>query len=502
MALFKEPGALPDTHHRQTSTNPDQQAVIDIGSNTVRLVIFEGDPRVPTVVWNEKVQARLGKGLANGGKLSAKSMATALTAMRRFALILNARNVCRVHTVATAAVRDASNGSEFLAQVEELGLRPRLLSGEEEALTSALGVSGAFPDARGVVADLGGGSLELVHIAGWTCEHGSSLRLGTLRLPRLRETAQQKFRRETQQMIAAAGSRCQTGEALYLVGGSFRALARYYLHSTQSPLDDPHGFEMGADKARALCRSLQRTAPAGPVPGVSTSRLNTLQDTAALLEPLIIATRAERLVFSGWGLREGVVLQSLPESDRLRDPFARSALAFVGMQGVSEILPAQTARWISTAKILPADKDERAIAAIALGLALRNFDPNLRSATALNWALHKRWIGLSVAGRGMLAACLLTSVNRPVPEEVRKLVKPEEIHAAIAVGIAMRLCWRLCGFAPSLLGNIALHQDVGRLVLSVYDSAKDLLNENVAKDFAELSRHLRTTAVTQLAPTH
>lgn len=471
---------------------PDSElrAVIDIGSNTVRLVIFGGDPRVPTVLLNEKVQAKLGKGLATGGKLSGKSMATALKALRRFALILRARSIPQVHTVATAAVRDAANGGEFLAEVEALGLKPRLLSGEEEALTSALGIAGAFPDARGVVADLGGGSLELVHIAGWTCEHGSSLPLGTLRLPGLRSATPQKFRRGTEQMIAATGSRCQPGEALYLVGGSFRALARYYLHSTRSPLDDPHGFEIEADKARALCRSLQRVAPEGPVPGVSTSRLHTLQDTAALLEPLITATKAERLVFSGWGLREGVVLQALPESDRQRDPFTRSAMAFAGMQGVSETLPGQTARWISPAANFQSGGDERAIAAIALGLALRNSDPNLRSATALNWALHKRWIGLDSTDRAMLAACLLASVNRPVPDEVRKLAKPDKIHTAIALGMAMRLCWRLVGSAPALLSQSTLLTREDQLVLTLTDAARDLASEGTTKDLTQLARHL------------
>lgn len=466
------------------------QAVIDIGSNTVRLVIFGGDTRVPTVVLNEKVQARLGKGLAAGGKLSGKSMATALKALRRFALILQARAISQVHTVATAAVRDAANGDEFLAQVKELGLNPRLLSGEEEALTSALGIAGAFPDARGVVADLGGGSLELVHIGGWAREHGSSLPLGTLRLPGLRSAAPQKFRRETEQVIAATGSRCQPGEALYLVGGSFRALARYYLHTTHSPLDDPHGFEMPTDKARALCRSLQRSAPLQAVPGVSTARLNVLQDTAALLEPLIVATKAERLIFSGWGLREGVVLEGLTPSERQRDPFVCSALGFAGMLGVTGLLPRQTAQWLNPALAAECIPQERIVAVAALALALRTIEPNLRSATAINWALHKRWIGLDGTGRAMLAACLLASTNRSVPDELRTLAKPSQIHAAITCGIAMRLCWRITGFAPSLLSAIKLHKENSALELWVSESASALLSDSVERDLNQLSRHL------------
>jgi len=480
---------LPEVHNGQLPANPVQQAVIDIGSNTVRLVIFAGDPRVPTVVLNEKVQARLGKGVANDGKLSGRSMETALLALRRYALILDARQISEVHTVATAAVRDARNGPDFLARVEELGLKPRLLSGEDEALTSALGVAGAFPGARGVVADLGGGSLELVHINGWVREHGSSLPLGTLRLPGLRKTASQRFGRETEQMIASAGSICQPGEALYLVGGSFRALARYYLHLTGSVLDDPHGFEVDAGAIRKLCNALQRGQPTGPVPGISAARFSVLSDTAALLSALIQATQAERLVFSGWGLREGVILENLSDEQRERDPLSSCARAFARQWGASDLLADRTAEWIASATLTEGHQSLIA-AAVSLGLALRIVEPNLRSATAINWALHKRWIGLNGTGRAMLAACLLASVNRSLPADLRKLAKHEEIHTAVAWGMAMRLCWRLSGFAPSLLHQAQLQLDRTEVVLLLKDGSEALVSEATGKDLSQLAVHL------------
>lgn len=480
-----------EPQYGQTQTDDSKQrAVIDIGSNTVRLVIFGGDPRVPTVVLNEKVQAKLGKGLSQGGKLSAKSMSAALKALKRFALVLKGRSVARVHTVATAAVRDAVNGAQFLEQVSALGLQPRLLTGEEEALTSALGVAAAFPQARGVVADLGGGSLELVHISGWTCEHGSSLPLGTLRLAGLRTANPRKFRRDTQDLIAATGSRCQTGEALYLVGGSFRALAHYYLHIAGSPLDDPHGFEIGAEDIGKLCRSLQRSAPVGPVPGITQARLNSLQDTASLLVPLIAATGAQRLVFSAWGLREGVVIQSLPQNEQQRDPLAVATFSFARMLGVTETWTTLTAGWIK--EVLPDDPALRnpIIAAITLGLALRTIEPNLRAQTALNWALRKRWIGLDAQGRAILAAGLLASANRSVPEDIRSLAREDAVRSAMACGMAMRLCWRLTGFAPLLLPKTQLSIDGANLVLRLNPDVKDLLSEAVERDLNQLAAHL------------
>ncbi|MFP5395177.1 MAG: hypothetical protein ACLGHF_03345 [Alphaproteobacteria bacterium] len=483
-------------------TNPDRQAVIDIGSNTVRLVIFEGDARVPTVVLNEKVQAKLGKGLNQGGQLSAKSMSAAIKALKRFALVLNARSIAKVYTVATAAVRDATNGAQFLEQAAALGLQPRLLSGEEEALASAFGVIGAFPEARGVVADLGGGSLELVHISGWTCEHGSSLPLGTLRLAGLRAAHPRRFRRDILDLIEATGTRCQKGEALYLVGGSFRALAHYYLHITHSPLDDPHGFEIGAEAISKLCRSLQRSPPTGPVPGVSQARLNSLQDTASLLIPLIAATGADRLVFSAWGLREGVLIQSLPKQEQQRDPLALAASSFGRMLGVTEGWTALTTRWI--AEMLPSDPTARGpiLAAITLGLALRTIEPNLRGQTAHNWALRKRWIGLDGPGRAILAAALLASANRSIPNEIRQLAPDDDIHSAIACGMAMRLCWRLTGFASSLVSQTQLSIEGTDLALRLSRDVKALKTEVVVKDLDQLAAHLcLSPIVSEVVPT-
>ena len=163
-----------------------RQAIIDIGSNTVRLVIYGGPLRAPEVLYNEKVTARLGRGLGETGRLSDKAMTQALSALARYALLLQLRGVKDVSCVATAAVRDATNGAEFLQRVAQLGLCPRLLSGEEEAVIGAGGVCAAFPAAAGVVGDLGGGSLELTDIAGDRATHGVSLPLGTLRLARLR----------------------------------------------------------------------------------------------------------------------------------------------------------------------------------------------------------------------------------------------------------------------------------------------------------------------------
>ena len=125
------------------------RAVIDIGSNTVRMVIYEGSPRAPRTVWNEKVAARLGRDLSETGRIPEEASDEALGALARYARILDDLGVTDIQTVATAAARDAENGPEFLAAVAALGLEPRLLTGEEEARISATGAIGAFPRSTG-----------------------------------------------------------------------------------------------------------------------------------------------------------------------------------------------------------------------------------------------------------------------------------------------------------------------------------------------------------------
>lgn len=469
----------------------DEQAVIDIGSNTVRLVIYGGPARAPIELLNEKVAAKLGKGVAENGKLAEKAMVTALAALGRYAALLRARGVKRVHAVATAAVRDAANGEEFLERVSALGLTPRLISGEEEALTSAAGVAGAFPSAKGVVADLGGGSLELVHIAGTEYEHGSSLPLGTLRLPALRKSGAAKFKRKVEKLIEETGSRCAPGETLYLVGGSLRALARYHQHMIGSPIDDPHGLAMEPAALLTLCRKLQRSSVLAGAPGVSPTRLAALPDTAALLAALILTTKPDAVVFSGWGLREGLIFNELPVAQRRSDPFAAGVRAFAEPMGASPAVATMIAGW--TANVVGSHdyaQENFRLSATILAIASQQIEPNLRSVTVVDWALHKRWIGLCGSGRAMLAACLLANVNREIPVDIEMLAEPEEIRQAIAWGLSMRLCRRLTGLAPQLFSSAELVAEDGNLVLWLAPAALPLATDVVEKDLKLLADQL------------
>lgn len=471
----------------------DQRAIIDIGSNTVRMVIFGGPQRAPSALFNEKVTARLARGVIDNGLLSDKSMAIALTGLARFAELLKLRDVREVEVVATAAVRDAQNGGKFLAQVERLGLKPRLLSGEEEAVTSAMGVLGSFPGARGVVADLGGGSLELVHVEGEACEHGISLPLGTLRLPKLRDGGNAKFARRIHRVVRSADWQCQEGEALYLVGGSTRAFARVAMNEMAWPLDDPNGFELPPERALQICRSLLRGSLLRVPEGIGASRMAALPDTAALLSALIKEIRPERLVFSSWGLREGLLYASLGKAPREQDPLLAGVFAFAETMGIPAAHGAMVAGW--TAEANPADgahRESLRLAATMLALASQRLEPNLRAGHACDWALRKRWIGINAEGRAVMAACVLANGGRASPPmaDLERLASPQSLREAQIWGLAIRLCRRLSGVSPQALANSRLTVEDGTLVLAVREDLKPLFTDTVEKDLRALAERL------------
>ncbi len=476
------------------------RAVIDIGSNTVRLVIYSGSPRAPDVWLNEKVTARLGRELASTGRMPAKAIDLALAGLARFAAMLEDIGVPEVSTVATAAVRDAANGAAFLERVRALGLEPRLLSGEEEARISAMGVVGAFPRARGVVADLGGGSLELVAVENGSCHHGSSLPLGTLRLPALRAAGNVAFRKAVAAELArtpwAKASPSPQPGPLYLVGGTWRALAAYAMDRSRHPITDPHGLVIAVDEADRLARKLMRTpAPAlAAIGGISAARAASLPDAAALLRLILAEVAPESLAFSSWGLREGVLFEQLPLALREQDPLLAGIATFGAPRGASPAMAAMVAGWTSGAASGSGVDGGRGgaerlrLAATMLALAAVHLEPNMRLRHATDWALDKRWVAIDHRGRAIVAAAVRAACGRPEPlPELIELAGEAALREAAGWGLAIRLCRRIgAGSRMSLLTSSLTRQD-GRLVLWLEASRAQLASDPVLADLRALA---------------
>ncbi|ABC62743.1 Ppx/GppA family phosphatase [Erythrobacter litoralis] len=466
--------------------NVPHRAIIDVGSNTVRLVVYGGSPRAPTVLLNEKVAARLGRDITTTGALAEEAIDLAMRGLERYALLLRDLDIQEVDMVATAAARDASNGPEFLRKVEALGFSPHLLSGEEEGNISAWGVLGAFPKARGVVADLGGGSLELVHIGDGSPDTAISLPLGTLRLTELDEASPGKLHKVIQSRLKDAKAHRSIDGDLYLVGGTWRAMAVYAIEKLGFPLTDPHGLSLPAEEALAMAKELAESDPEDlrSMERISTMRSDTMPLAAVLLQVLIKKLRPDRVIASSWGIREGVLYQSLAPHARAQDPLIAGVSTFAASRGASPTMATRIASWTVDAAPAHGRGTERIrLAATMLSLAAMQIEPNLRLRVGIEWALHKRWIAIEPEGRAMIAAAICANRNHcDLPDEVKQLASKKSLDQAIGWGLAVRLCRRIGGKSRQSLQRTRLLVEDKQLVLSLDESHAALFGIPNEKD--------------------
>jgi len=483
------------------SGNTASRAIIDIGSNTVRMVIYGGTMRAPTVLLNEKVTAKLGRDIAKEGTLAEEAVELALRGLSRFVLLLSDLGVTDITTVATAAVREASNGDEFVTELETMGLSPRILSGEEEATLSAHGVAGAFPGAKGIVADLGGGSLELVNLTAGAVEDPVSLPLGALRLPDYRGKAKgsdKAMREALEKDISTGAGKRPKGSTLYLVGGTWRAMSVFAMQSEGHPLSDPHGLSISAEQAQTITRKLSDETP-GDLKSrkrISSMRAERLPDAAILSQALLNALKPDRIVFSSWGLREGLLFDRLSPEAQAQDPLLAGISTFASQRGAPATLATRMASWTLDAAPAREHGSERLrLAATMLALASMQIEPNIRLPQTIAWALQKRWIAIDGKERAMLAAAIAANGNAlDLDARVRALASEEALDEAINWGLALRLARRLGAKSRRSLNMSRLVIDGDALVLRLATSHAALATGPVDKDMKLLSGRLGLSA--------
>ncbi|HEX4893456.1 MAG TPA: hypothetical protein VFV47_09220 [Hyphomicrobiaceae bacterium] len=471
-----------------------RRAIIDIGSNSIRLVIYSAERRIPAAVINEKVSAKLGRTLQEDGRLPPKAIEAARRGLARFATIISAVGVESISVVATAAVRDATNGPEFLEMVRSLGLSPILLSGSEEAAASAQGVLCAFPGARGVVADLGGGSLELVEIGDGANGRGVTLPLGTLRLAKMREMRPAAALGGMRKQIAAkVPANLGHAKPLYIVGGSWRALAQFAMHEIGWPIRSPHGFILDPKRVPHLVSVISHTSPAAlRKAGVGSSRVAGLADGAAVLAAVVRHIQPSRVVVSTFGLREGLAFADMPPSQRARDPFIGDLEDQLGDAARGSIYGPPQHQWAGQAFAGESPEERRTrLAASWLGLAVRQPERPLRRERALELALHERWIGVTASARAQIAAALLAFVGeREQPSVLSQLCSSAELALAVRWGCVMRFAEKLSAGSAGVLLSTSLHLRNSAIELAlppgsaIYGDAAEQSHEILAKAFA------------------
>jgi len=470
-----------------------RKAIIDIGSNSIRLVVYQGPRRLPAVLFNEKVLAGLGRSLADSGAIDAGAMASARTAIERFAHLTREMAVSKVRAVATAAVREASNGEALIKIAAAAGLTVELLSGEQEAAGAGRGVLSGIPDADGIVGDLGGGSLELVRVGGGKIRELASFPLGVLRIVALRDGPKGGFERKVAAMLDDAGWSGK-GKSLpfYLVGGSWRALARLDMHATGYPLPVIHQYAMPIEAVPRLGRTISRAGKARlkAVPGLSSGRIPTLGTAAALLGVLLKQLKSSGAIVSAFGLREGLLYDALDAETRTEDPLIAAARdegrRFGRFPEHGDLLD----EWITPlfADDSPAAARLRKAACHLADVGWRA-NPEFRAERGVEIALHGDWVAIDAEGRARLAQALWTALAGAAvsPMPLPSLADPAMLVRAAAWGLAIRLGQRLSGGLVGPLKRSRLSDDGRSLALRLIDADRDLYGETVAKRHAALA---------------
>jgi len=298
--------------------------VVDVGSNSVRLVVFDGAARSPAYFYNEKIMCALGAGLSDTGHLNPEGRVRALNALRRFHRLAEGMGLSGLSVVATAAVRDAADGPDFCADVaRETGLHVRIIDGREEARLSAQGVLLGWPGSYGLVCDIGGSSMELAEISGGHVGRRVTSDLGPLKLQTLKGGKKGRrghIKATVEALQATMGSQ---RDRLFLVGGSWRAIARVDMFRRGYPLHVLHEYRM---TPRAVSRTAKFIADHPNHSalradcGISAARMALVPLAAEVLWRLVKTFRPQDIAISSYGIREGMLYEQMPQRLRDRDP--------------------------------------------------------------------------------------------------------------------------------------------------------------------------------------
>lgn len=471
--------------------------VIDVGSNSVRLVVFDEPSRAPTPMFNEKVLCGIGRGLSETGALDEEGARQALAAIRRFVALARHMKVRALQIVATAAVRDASNGPAFVRQIErDTGEKVRILSGQEEATYSAYGVLSGIPDACGVIGDLGGGSLELVAVDGLKLGDSVTLPLGPLRIANLGSYAVVKA--YIDEKISEVGwLKKWKGKSLYAVGGSWRAIARVHMAQKHSPLHIIHQYSLPRAEANDFTRLLakQSKESLARVEGVPRKRQDVLPIAALVMRRLLKMLEPKDVIFSANGLREGLAYALLDERQRGEDPLLAYCLHMANREGRFGEHGAEIDRFIAPIfeRDTPARQRIRYAAAVLSDTAWR-VHPDYRGEQSLGLILHAPFGAILQNERALLALIVFTrytgTASDPVAAPAWQLLNAEEIQYALRVGLALRLAQTLSGGVPGILAECKLRPSGNGIVLELPAQHAVLDGEAVQRRMEALGKAL------------
>jgi exopolyphosphatase/guanosine-5'-triphosphate,3'-diphosphate pyrophosphatase len=476
--------------------------VIDIGSNSVRLVVYEGLARSPTPLFNEKILAGLGSGVAETGSITDEAAEKTRGALRRFAALARQMDVAELDVLATAAIREAKNGARFIVDVEAIcGCPVKVLSGEDEARIAALGIVASFQQPDGVAGDLGGGSLELIEVKARDVGAGDSLPLGGLRL----QAGSGGSLKAARDLVRDALDRSKVirhleGRTFYAIGGTWRSLARLHMHDSGYPLHVMHNYQMDPDELDDFLKVLIR-GPLDQVPGISVvskQRQALLPFGAVVLSEILRAGKPNSVSISALGLREGLLFSKLSAKEQRADPLLSASSELNVLRSRSPAHGEELIPWTAAAMAvvgLEETEEEKRLRSAACLLADIGWraHPDYRGEQSLNIITNAAFVGIDHPGRAYLALAIYYRHAGLTEEDLgaglRELAPLRYRESARALAAALRVAYLVSGAVEGVLPRTKIRKSAGAVELILPADLADLRGarlESRVRQFAAL----------------
>jgi exopolyphosphatase/guanosine-5'-triphosphate,3'-diphosphate pyrophosphatase len=476
-------------------------AIIDIGSNSVRLVAYEGLTRSPTPIFNEKALCGLGRGVLSSGRLPQDGIDKAYEALRRFRVLCTVMKIKDIQVIATAAARDAKNGPDFLVECSKIiGQKVELISGKREAELSALGVALGIHKAEGLVADLGGGSLELIGVKGEKIGQGTTLPIGVLSLQDRSggnlKKAQKIIRKELDDLPQLKAAK---GKAIYAVGGTWRSLARLHMKQRGYPLHVMQNYVIPVRDAADFTALVERvsTETIDSIEAVSAARRPLIAYGALVLEELIKKCKPAEIVISAQGVREGLLFERMDADVLKLDPLIAAAhdlniLRSRSPRHCEEMIDWTEAFMASSHFQETAEERRLRHASCLLADIGWRAHPDYRGEQSLNIIANASFIGVDHPGRVFIAMAVayrhMGLSDDDVSPRLRELASSRMMDRARILGAAMRVAYLLTAAMPGVLPRTPMRCVKDDLVLTIPADLAALSGERVFNRLRALSR--------------
>ncbi len=472
--------------------------IIDIGSNSVRLVIYDGLGRVPGVLFNERSICGLGRGLQTTRLLNPHGVVAALETLQRFVMIIQAMAVERLDILATAAVREAKDGAVFVDRVEQIfSHRVRVLTGAEEGRLAATGVLASCPQASGIAGDLGGGSLELAVLENHKVGAVVSLPIGPLRLADRGDAHQAKIHRLIRKELKKADFlQDHQGQNFYAIGGAWRVFARLHMAHRNYPLRLLQGYQAATRDIDNLVRLISRQSrqSLSGIKGIPSRRVEILPYAASILTIILQRMKPAGVVFPSTGLREGCLLNNLPAAILAQDPLESMALEYEERFGRFGRLGPVLEQWIAPlfgSNVDPEKQRLRLAACCFSDIAWQEYS-DYRAVQALQHILWMPLYGIDHPGRAYIALAVFIryggQMSDHVASGITSLLGGDGVHQAALCGAALHLAYQASGGIKTFFKQSHLMVEKEVVKLKITDTAFPLPEDTVSQSLNNLAK--------------